>query len=211
MILWFIYFLLSLVLSVICYITNPIVLLFCDEDGELPSFLHYWQTWDNSCNPSDIKYIAPSWLRFDWDKHYKEYLDADEYLHSVNRERWYCVCTDYHFTFVERIKRYICRVIWLTRNNAYGFCFYLLGLTVSPVLDIHKSENTLWVREMFSQGLWGAWMYKNTAPIFTLWGWTVHWNNLIGWKIDTSAQFDTRAMIANRIAFYFEKEENKNG
>jgi hypothetical protein len=36
------------------------------------------------------------------------------------------------------------------------------------------------VREIFADNLWGAWMYKNTAPIFTLWGWTVHWNNLIG-------------------------------
>lgn len=206
MILWLIYFVLSLVLSVICYITNPIVLLFCDEDGELPSFLHYWQTWDNSCNPSDIKHIAPEWLQYDWDRHYREYLDTDSYLRTVNRERWYCVCVDYHFTFIERIKRYICRCIWLTRNNAYGFCFYLLGLNISPNLKIRQSENTIFVREIFADGLFGAWMYKNTAKICTICGWEIHWNNLLGWKIDTSAQYDTRAMIANRIAFYFKRE-----
>ena len=206
MILWFIYFILSLVFSVICYVTNPIVLLFCDEDGELPSFLHYWQTWDNSCNPSDIKHIAPEWLQYDWDRHYSEYKDTDAYLHSVNRERWYTVCINYHFTFIERIKRYICRCIWLTRNNCYGFCFYLLGQNVSPNLKTTASENTLFVREDLENGLWGAFMYKNTAPIFKAFGYTVHWNNLIGWKIDTDAKLDTRAMSANRIAFFFEKE-----
>jgi hypothetical protein len=49
-------------------------------------------------------------------------------------------------------------------------------------------------------------MYKNTAKIFSLFGWEVHWNNLLGWKLDTSAQFDTRSMIANRIAVRFERE-----
>lgn len=206
MILWLIYFILSLVLSVICYITNPIVVLFADENGELHGLWHYWQTWDNSLDCSDIKHIAPEWLQYDWDKHYREYLDTDSYLKSVNRERWYCVCVDYHFTFIERIKRYICRCIWLTRNNAYGFCFYLLGLTVSPNLEIKKSENTIFVREIFGGNIGGAWMYKNTAPIFKAFGYVVHWNNLIGWKIDADAKMDTRAMIANRVAFYFEKE-----
>ena len=206
MIRWLIYLPFSLLLTVICYITNPIVLLFCDEDGELPSFLHLWQTWDNSCNPSDIKDIAPGWLQYDWDRHYREFIDTDEYLKSVNRSRWYTVCTDYHFTFTEKIKRYICRCIWLTRNNAYGFCFYLLGLNVSPNLEIRQSENTLFIREIFSDGLWGAWSYKNTAPIFKAFGYIVHWNNYLGWKIVETAKLDTRAMIANRIAFYFEKE-----
>ena len=205
MILWLIYFILSLVFSVICYITNPIVLLFCDEDGELPSVLHYWQTWDNSCDCSDIQHIAPSWLQYGWAEHYREYKDSDEYLHSVNRERWYTVCYNHEFTFIERIKRYICRCIWLTRNNAYGFCFYLLGLNVSPSLKITESANTLFVREDYGHGLWGAFMYKNTAPIFKAFGYVVHWNNLIGWKIDTSARFDTRAMVANRIAFSIRK------
>jgi hypothetical protein len=79
-------------------------------------------------------------------------------------------------------------------------------MNVSPNLEIKTSENTIFVREIFADGLWGAWMYKNTAPIFSAFGYTVHWNNLIGWKIDTDAKLDTRAMIANRVAFYFEKE-----
>lgn len=164
MVLWLIYFLLSLFFMILCYVTNPFVVPFADINGELPSFLHYWQTWDNSV---------------------------------------FCIP---NFTLWERIQRYCCGTLWLTRNCSYGFAFYLLGLNISPNLEIRQSENTIFVREIFSDGLFGAWMYKNTAPIFSAFGYTVHWNNLIGWKIDTDAKFDTRAMIANRIAFYFEKE-----
>ena len=206
MIIWLIYFVLSMVFSVLCYLTNPIVLLFCDEDGELPSVLHYWQPWDNSCDASDIKHIAPSWMLYDWDKHYIEFIDTDEYLHSVNRTRWYTQCIDYNFTHMERIKRYFCRLLWLTRNNAYGWCFYVLGLNVAPTLKISKSENTIFIVEDYGEGLFGAWSYKNDAPIFTIGGWTVYWKNYLGWKIVEDAKFDTRAMIANRIAFSFKKE-----
>lgn len=206
MVLWFIYFLLSLVFMILCYLTNPIVMLFANEDGELPWVLHYWQTWDNSTACFESVEHAPKFLRYDWEAHYREYKDTDPYLKSVNRERWYCVCIDHNFTAWERIQRYLCGVLWLTRNCSYGFAFYLLGLNVSPILEIKESENTLFVREVFGNGLYGAWMYKNTAKIFSLWGYEVHWNNLLGWKIDTGAKFDTRAMIANRIAFFFKKE-----
>ena len=206
MILWSLYFVVSLVVSVICYVTNPIVLLFCDDDGELPSFLHYWQTWDNSCNPSDIVDIAPAWLQYDWEKHYTEHKDSDPYLWSVNRERWYTTCIDSDFTVAELLKRYACRVLWLMRNNAYGFGFYMLGLNVSPLIVTNESENTIYAREVFGRGMCGAWMYKNTAPIFSIGNYTVYWNNLLGWKIALGQTVDTRAMIANRIAFTIKKE-----
>lgn len=206
MILWFLYFLLSLVFMVICYVTNPIVVLFADEDGELPGVLKYWQTWDNSTFCSDSVEHAPKFLRYDWARHYKEHKDADEYLRSVNRQRWYAICIDHNFTAWERVQRYLCGVLWLTRNCSYGFAFYLLGANVSPVLKIRDSANTRFVREVFGGNVAGAWMYKNTAPIFSAFGWTVHWNNLLGWKIDVDAKQTTRAMIANRIAFYFERE-----
>ena len=206
MLIWLLYFILSLVFMAVCYITNPIVVLFCNEDGELPSFLKYWQTWDNSVYCSESVKCAPEFLRYDWQKHYREYIDTDEYLKSVNRSRWYVVCVDHNFTVWEQIQRYLCGVLWLTRNCSYGFAFYLLGLTVSPNLTATASENTLFVREKYGDGLFGAWMYKNTAPIFKAFGWTVHWNNLLGWKIDESATLDTRAMIANRVAFSFSKE-----
>lgn len=207
MIIWIIYFILSLVFMVLCYLTNPLVIPFADINGELPSFLKYWQTWDNSCYCRESVEFAPKFLQYDWARHYREYKGTDPYLASVNRDRWFVSCVDPDFTLWERIQRYFCAVLWLTRNCSYGFSFYLLGLTISPTLEIKQSENTIFVREVYGQGLWGAFMYKNTAKIFSAFGYEVHWNNLIGWKIDTDAQFDTRAMIANRIAFFFKKEE----
>lgn len=206
MILWFIYFLLSIVFMLLCYPTNPIVVPFADINGELPGILKHWQTWDNSVFCSDSVKHAPKFLQYDWPKHYKEHKDSDSYLRSVNRERWYVTCIDHNFTLWERVQRYLCGVLWLTRNCSYGFAFYVLGLNVSPMLKTEQSENTIFVREIFGGNVGGAWMYKNTAPIFSLFGWTVHWNNLLGWKIDDSAKVTTRAMIANRIAFSFEKE-----
>lgn len=202
MVRWLLYLPFSLLASVLCYITNPLVLLFCDKDGELPGVFHLWQTWDNSCNPSDIKSIAPGWLLYDWDAHYKEYQDTTQYLRSVNRSRWYTACVNDEWTLWERVKRYLCRCIWLTRNNAYGFGFYLLGHTATPYMTVMASENTKTVRELDGDG----WMYKNTAKIFSAFGWEMHWNNLLGWKLDESAKLDTRSMIANRVAFFFRRE-----
>lgn len=206
MILWLIFLPFSLLCSVLCYLTNWLAVLFADEDGELHGIWHNWQTWDNSVFCSDSVEVAPGFLRYDWPKHYREYKDSDEYLSSVNRERWYCVCIDHNFTLLERVKRYLCGVLWLIRNNAYGFCFYLLGLDVSPFLETTQSEHVIKSREIFGGNAAGAWMYKNDAPIFSAFGWTVHWNNLLGWKIDTGAKKTTRAMIANRIAFSFRQE-----
>ena len=36
---WFLYAPLQLLIMIICYITNPIVVLFADKDGELHGFL----------------------------------------------------------------------------------------------------------------------------------------------------------------------------
>lgn len=202
MIRWLLYLIPSLLSTVLCYLTNWFVVLFADRDGELHGLFHLWQTWDDSLNGEFSVECAPKFLRYDWEKHYREYKDTTQYLRSVNRDRWYATCINDNWTLWERFQRYACRVLWLMRNNAYGFAFYLLGATVAPMLSIKQSENTISVDEVYGD----AWMYKNTAPIFSAFGWTVHWNNLLGWKIDTSAKFDTRSMIANRIAFFFERE-----
>ena len=202
MIKWLLYLPFSLLASVLCYLTNWIVVLFADINGELQGFLHLWQTWDNSVYCSDSVKVAPKFLQYDWAKYYKEHKDTTPELQAWNRERWFVTCINDDFTFADTVKRYCCGVLWLMRNNAYGFAFYLLGATVTPSVFIKTSENTISVQEVYGS----AWMYKNTAPIFSLFGWTVCWNNLLGWKIDTSAEYDTRSMIANRVAFYFKKE-----
>ena len=202
MIRWLIYLIPSLLSKVLCYLTNWFVVLFSDRDGELHGFLHLWQTWDDSLNSEFGTQCAPKFLQYDWAKHYVEYKDTTQYLRSVNRERWFATCINDDWTLWERFQRYACRVLWLMRNNAYGFAFYLLGQTAVPPIEVETSENTISAKEKNGSG----WMYKNEAKIFSLFGWEVHWNNLLGWKLDTDAKYDTRAMIANRIAFSFEKE-----
>ena len=210
MIRWLIYLPFSLLLTVICYITNPIVLLFCDEDGELPSFLHLWQTWDNSCNPSDVTKHKqlPSFLLYDWPKHYEETYGTTPELAKVGRKRWFTKCIDTHFTLWERIKRYICRVYWVIRNCCYGWAFWVLGITpgIRWVTERDDGETQFLHEDYDWWWLDGAWRYKSTAPICTVLGWTIRWNILLGWKVDESARIDSRAMIANRIAFSIRRE-----
>ena len=120
MIRWLIYLPISLIMTVVCYLTNFIVLLFCDRDGELHGFWHLWQTWDNSCNPSDIKDIAPKWLLYDWDKHYIEYT---KYLSDVNRTRWVTECVNNDWTIIPGV----------TPDTAY---IYVANATSEAVISV---------------------------------------------------------------------------
>jgi hypothetical protein len=45
---YFFYCVLEIIFTIVCYLTNPIVVLFADEYGNLPYSLRYWQTWDNT-------------------------------------------------------------------------------------------------------------------------------------------------------------------
>lgn len=51
---WFLYAPLQLLIMIICYITNPVIVMFADKDGELHSFLRRWQTFDDSCDSAGI-------------------------------------------------------------------------------------------------------------------------------------------------------------
>ena len=203
---WLFYLPFSLLFTVLCYVTNPIVVLFANKDGELPSFLHLWQTWDDSIFNEFAVSCAPKFLQYDWKAHYREYKGTTAYLESVNRERWFTVCINDDFSLWELIQRYVCAVLWLTRNSAYGFCFYWLGADVSPYLKVSQSEHVTKAKEIWGGNLFGAWCYCNSAPFLTIFGRKFTWNTYLGWKIDLTARVVTRAMIANRISFKVRKE-----
>lgn len=195
---YFLRLLASILFTVLCYLTNPIVLLFCDENGELDGFWHYWQTWDNSCNPSDLVKILPSWLT-GWYSHYDEVYASVGELAEMGRGRWYTECQDPDFTLLERLERYICRCYWLYRNSAYGFCFYLLGVDFDPSHEyaVLESEDELWAQDLEDDTIW---RYSNSKLIF----WKLHWNIYLGYKLTLDAKCKTRCMIANRICFKIE-------
>jgi hypothetical protein len=205
MLLYFLLFPLSILVSLLCYVTNPIVLLFCNEAGELPRLLKYWQTWDDSCNPSDIKNFVPKFLLFDWDKHYEEYRSTTPELELLGRDRCYCRVINGDFTTKERIQRYFCRLLWLTRNCAYGWAFYVFGKTIEAdsveIVDQIDDEHgkKTFVRVKGKSKLFAPFLYKNDRDICS----KMRWCNFFGWKIDYTSNKTHRAMLAGRIAVRF--------
>lgn len=178
---WLLLLPLALVCTVVSYILNPLVVLFCDEDGELHGIWKYFQTWDNSCNPSDIVNIYPAWLSEWWLKHYIESeVMPDEYI-KYNRSRWITICEDKDFTNIEEVKRYICRVLWLTRNCAYGFMFYPPFGIMSPTYFLVSEGH--WTYDMVHGKMFGAFAYKNSDEFFSVWKLHVYFNIYIGWKL----------------------------
>lgn len=200
----------SLIMTVVCYVTNPLVLLFADEDGELHGFWRLWQTWDNSCNPSDLMTCAPKCILFDWKAHYTEIEESLDLTDTtlMCRRRWRTPCYNPVFTTSERFKRYLCRCYWLTRNSCYGWAFYVFGIVPSSnTFIVTEKDGVKDVREVGGNWANRAWEHKNDSAIFRIGKHELHWKTFLGWKLKEDAAAPTRAMIANRIAFAVEKVE----
>ena len=91
------YFLADFTVNLMGYLLNPILPIFADSDGNLPSWLRWFQTYDSTLDGQEPRFIeSTSWLRTD----------------GVAKN---AICT------------YILRVMWLYRNNAYGFAYSILG------------------------------------------------------------------------------------
>lgn len=94
-----IYLTLDFTVNLIGYCINPILPIFADSDGNLPSWLRWFQTYDSTLDGTEPRFIeSTSWLRTD----------------GIAKN---FICT------------YILRVMWLYRNNAYGFAYSVLGGT----------------------------------------------------------------------------------
>ena len=202
---WLLYAPLNFIIMIIGYILNPIICLFCNEEGELPEIFSLFQTWDDSCNPRFfiMEGHIPNWLKYDYDKHYEEYWDTTPALAEVGRNRCFARVIDGNFTIKERIQRYICRVLWLTRNCAYGFAFWGFGRKVDGknMVYIRDEEKLRFSYDKSRNILTRPWSYQDERHLFG----NVYLNIYIGWKIskdDTVRQ----CMIASRpFALHFEK------
>lgn len=204
---WFLYFILQVLTKILCYITNPIVVLFCDEYGELPRIFRMWQTWDDSCNPRFyVLEHVPSFLRYDYDKHYREYKGTTPELKAVNRERYFAELIDPDFTFKEKVQRYICRVMWLYRNCAYGFAFWCYGRKIDGKTLVYKinEEHERFASVESKSILTRPWVYKNDKDFF---GGKMRWCIYAGWKINEGEQSVQQCMLAIRVlAVRFNKD-----
>ena len=186
----------ALLTTVLCYLTNPLVVLFADENGELHGILRYWQTWDDSLDSAyfmrDVVPVKFPSFNYDYPKHYVHHIDTTDELAALGRERNYSTLIK-PLSEKERLQRYVCRVLWLYRNNAYGFSFWLLGRDVyGEDMVIESTGDVVRGHERYGD----AWIYKNDAHIC---GW-LYWKIFLGWKIDYHSPKKKRAMLANRIA-----------
>lgn len=210
MVLWLLYLPFSILISVICYLTNPIAVLFSDDDGELHGFLKLWQTHDNSLNPQEVteQPMVPKFLCYDWPRHYEEWKGTTPELAAQGKDRWFTTCIDSALSAVEVLQRYACRVYWLMRNCAYGWHFWPLGKL--PGIDWKIEEQTdkkIYVHEDVPYWWFAsAWKYKDESHWFSLFGYEVVKNFFIGWKVSESAKVDTRAMYAFRLWVKIRKE-----
>lgn len=195
MIQWIIYFPMALIISIMCYITNPIVAFFCDDDNELHGFLKNWQTFDNSCAPSECKDFLPSFLTSFWDKHYVESYGTDEETAKYGCSRWFTPCYNHDFTIWERIQRYICRVAWLTRNCAYTFMWKYFG-SYAPSEAVYDGH---WIWDSSKPLSHAVFCYTNSDEFLHIWKLHVNWNIYIGTKISGFVGSNKLCMYAMRV------------
>lgn len=191
---WFLYAPLQLICMMICYITNPIVVLFADKNGELPGLFCLWQTWDDSCDSEDCvtKYV-PDWMRYDFYKYYRTEKRYDpDYGRIIKRS-----INIAPLPLIDRFKRYCCRVFWLSRNCAYGFALTLFGATINPddivVIDDYKAgeseRNILVTRDLKYWKIYNSMRIPNTK---------YRWKIYLGWKIHDVKNVHY-AMLAFRV------------
>lgn len=82
---YLLYAVLQILCMILCYLTNWLVVLFSDEEGELSGIFHMWQTWDDTLdNPSFINNSLPKFLNYGWHSHYEQYYVIDEYMSTTH-------------------------------------------------------------------------------------------------------------------------------
>ena len=195
---WVLLSVLDVLFNVIAYITDPIVLLFADEVGNLPLIFKWWENWDDHL---DIDWMidehhVPSFAEYDFHRHYK-YYNEYEAEKTIGEYRGYVDLLDPNFTLKERLQRYICRLVWLWRNNAYGFSYYVTGIDVrkDDIVKVKTVENDgyIWYETDY------AFCYKDERPSF----FGMQWDNYVGWKFRSVDHEVERCMLAFRITPFF--------
>ena len=191
---WALFSVFDILFNVIAYVTDPIVLLFADEVGNLPSIFVWWANWDDHV---DIDWMVdehhvPRFAEYDFHKHYK-YHPPEEAEQTIGVYCGYVDLLDPDFTTKERLQRYICRLWWLWRNNAYGFSYYVTGIDV-------RKDDIVKVKTVENDGyIWyetdNAFCYKDGRKSFG----SCYWDNFIGWKMQNVEHDVERCMLAFRI------------
>ena len=198
---WFLLAILDVLFNIVAYITNPLVVLAASEYGNLPWLLTWWDNYDDCM---DVEWFlkeghVPSWAVYDYDKHYRIH-DSSEGLRTRGIAKSYVDILDWNFTLKERAQRYVCRLLWLYRNCAYGFSYYVTGIDVrrDDIVKIKTEEQDGYIYYVTDY----AWVYKDERPSF----FGLRWDNFVGWKMQAVTEDVERCMLAFRITPFDKKE-----
>lgn len=142
MILYILCCIVDILFNIIAYLTNPFVLLFADDLGNLPSVFKWWANWDDHVDVDWMVYghHVPKFAEYDFNRHYK-YYDEWQAESITGKHKGFVVLLDDNFTLKERFQRYVCRLVWLYRNCAYGFSYHVTGREINGA-DVEEITNT---------------------------------------------------------------------
>ena len=156
--------------------------------------MKWWANWDDGL---DVEWMVtehqvPRFAEYDFCRHYKYYTEW-EAEKITGRHCGFVILFDPHFTLWERFQRYICRLWWLWRNNAYGFSYYVTGVDVrrDDIVKIKTEEADGYIYYVTDY----AWVYKDERPSFC----GLRWDNFVGWKMQSVQNDVERCMLAFRI------------
>ena len=170
----------DLLVNGVSYFLDPVVVLFADPQGNLPRWLKYFQTHDATVDGIGLTGgIEPRFVR------------QTKFLRDENGNPKNRAC------------RYLCRVAWLYRNNAYGFGYYVTGAvgpfaqtrsrgdTLEPPTNRYPARNGYRLEEWRSadRRYFHLWWVRE-------WGFGKCWEANIGWKIN---KYDSRAQFVFRV------------
>ena len=189
---WILMAILDILFNIVAYLTNPFVLLFADEVGNLPSIFLWWSNWDDHLDVDWMVYEhhVPKFAEYDFNKHYK-YHSEWEAEELIGEHRGYVDMLDPDFTLWERFQRYVCRLAWLYRNCAYGFSYHVTGVDVAKA-EIDKVVNEDKYKFFTAPN---AFVLKYDRPSFG----ERHWEIFLGWKMQNVEADVERCMLAFRI------------
>ena len=191
---WLLLAILDLAFQFIAYLTNPIVVIFASETGELAWIFTWWANWDDGL---DVEWMVtehhvPSWAEYDFCKHYK-YYDEWQAEEITGRHHGFVMLLDPNFTLKERFQRYVCRLCWIYRNCGYGFSYYVTGIDVNKA-DIVKVKTKEQDGYIFYETDY-AFCYKDERSSFG----NFKWDNFLGWKFQNLNHDTERCMLAFRV------------
>lgn len=190
--------------TLLCYLTNPIVVLFADEKGNLPKVFKLWQTYDNCL---DVEWmiseeVVPKFARYNFNRYYRYHLEDKRTKDIIPG---YVDILEPITSTKVKLQRYFCRVAWLYRNCAYGFAYYIFGKQIDctkivTVKDFYRDRTHYfifkYVKDSYLFTIKSAWDY--TIPVVNI---GLQVNIYLGWKFagyDTNSDTPQHCMVAIR-------------